>query len=72
MASITLKNIPDDVYEMLKARARANHRSINSEIIYSLKRVLGVGERQEVDEILNQARRIRQRDRDEVNSSNQG
>jgi plasmid stability protein len=72
MASITLKNIPDDVYEMLKARARANHRSINSEIIYSLKRVLGVGERQEVDEILNQARRIRQRVRDEVNSSNQG
>lgn len=33
MASITVKNIPDDLYKKLKQQAEANHRSINSEII---------------------------------------
>lgn len=33
MASITVKNIPEDIYERLKQSAKANRRSINSEII---------------------------------------
>jgi len=40
MASITLKNIPDDLHERLKAAARAHHRSINSELIHCLEVVL--------------------------------
>ncbi|MCJ7681872.1 MAG: Arc family DNA-binding protein [Candidatus Aminicenantes bacterium] len=32
-ATITLKNIPDELYEKLKERALRNHRSINREII---------------------------------------
>ena len=31
--TVTLKGIPDDVYERLKASASANHRSLNSEVI---------------------------------------
>ena len=31
--NFTLKNIPDDIYEKIKARAERNHRSINGEII---------------------------------------
>jgi antitoxin FitA len=31
--NITIKNIPEDLYEWLKQSAAANHRSINSEII---------------------------------------
>lgn len=31
MASLTIKNIPDEVYDMLKRSATANHRSINGE-----------------------------------------
>ena len=31
--NFTVKNIPEDVYEKLKARAERNHRSINGEII---------------------------------------
>jgi plasmid stability protein len=31
--NITIKNIPDDLYEQLKQSAETNHRSINSEII---------------------------------------
>lgn len=33
MPSITVKNIPDQTYEILKRAATLNHRSINSEII---------------------------------------
>ena len=31
--TLTLKNIPDDVYDRLKASAEANRRSMNSEAI---------------------------------------
>ena len=33
MLSITVKNIPDHAYEILRQVATTNHRSINSEII---------------------------------------
>jgi plasmid stability protein len=40
MASITVKNIPDDLYERLRAAARIHHRSINNELIRCLETVL--------------------------------
>jgi plasmid stability protein len=39
MATITLKNIPDDLYKQLKATAQIHHRSINSELINCLELV---------------------------------
>lgn len=41
MATITLKNIPDELYEQLKTLAKARHRSVNSEIIYNLEKAVG-------------------------------
>jgi len=38
MPTITLKNIPLDLYERLKESAAANHRSINSEVITHIER----------------------------------
>lgn len=38
--TLTLKNIPDEVYERLKVVAKANRRSLNSEIIMCLETVL--------------------------------
>lgn len=38
--TITLKNIPDALYERLREAARAHHRSLNSEVIASLEIVL--------------------------------
>lgn len=38
MATVTFKNIPDDLYEQLKQAASAHHRSVNSELIYCLER----------------------------------
>jgi plasmid stability protein len=40
MASVTIKNIPDELYDQLKESANAHHRSINSELIVCLERVL--------------------------------
>lgn len=38
--TLTLKNIPDDVYERLKAAAEIHRRSLNSEAIVCLETVL--------------------------------
>ena len=38
--TLTLKNIPDTVYQMLKASAENNRRSLNSEAIVCLEAVL--------------------------------
>jgi plasmid stability protein len=38
--NLTLKNVPDDVYERLKASADAHRRSLNSEAIVCLETAL--------------------------------
>lgn len=38
--TLTLKNIPDDVYKRLKASAETHRRSLNSEAIVCLESVL--------------------------------
>ena len=40
MPSMTIKNIPEDLYEAHRKMAERHHHSINSEVIVSLKRVL--------------------------------
>ncbi|MCC6166009.1 MAG: Arc family DNA-binding protein [Caldilineaceae bacterium] len=40
MATITVKNIPDDLYLALKQAAEANHRSVNREIIVRIEQPL--------------------------------
>ncbi|MDQ2695196.1 MAG: Arc family DNA-binding protein [Pseudomonadota bacterium] len=57
-ATITLKNIPDDLYQRLKEAADAHHRSINSEVIVCLERLL-MPARLTAEERLARARRLR-------------
>ncbi len=40
MPAFTLKNIPEDLYARLKTEAKANRRSINSEILTCLDTAL--------------------------------
>ncbi|VAW83723.1 hypothetical protein MNBD_GAMMA16-1228 [hydrothermal vent metagenome] len=40
MPALTIKNIPDSLYQELKNVAKQHHRSINSEVIVCLKRSL--------------------------------
>ena len=51
MATITLKNVPPNVHIGIKKRAERHHRSVNSEIVYCLERILGLAE-DEVEETL--------------------
>lgn len=41
MATITVKNIPDQTYSVLKQLAASHHRSINSELIYMIEKFTG-------------------------------
>lgn len=41
MATLTIKNIPDELYEQLKQSAARHRRSVNSEVIVCLEKVLG-------------------------------
>ena len=40
MATLTLKNVPDDLHRRLKERAARNHRSLNREAIHALERAV--------------------------------
>ncbi len=59
MATITVKNIPDELYERLKSVAKINRRSLNSEIIVCIENAVA-SRRIEVDNMLAKARRLRQ------------
>jgi plasmid stability protein len=56
--TLTLKNIPDEVYARLKASAEAHRRSLNSEAIVCLESVLLPG-RVSATERLARARALR-------------
>jgi plasmid stability protein len=69
MTSITIKNLPPELYEQLKLRAQNNRRSINNEVIVLLE--MGVGMEMdlrlapkrtpaEVERILAEARKVRE------------
>jgi plasmid stability protein len=56
--TLTLKNIPDEIYERLKISAATNRRSLNSEAIVCLESVLLPG-RVPASERLARARALR-------------
>ncbi len=63
MTSITIKNLPPELYEQLKLRAQNNRRSINNEVIVLLEMGLrSVPKRtpEEVEKILAEARKLRE------------
>ena len=57
--SITLKNIPDHIYNSLRAAADAHHRSLNGEIIACLEQTL-LPAKNNANEVLAKARELRQ------------
>jgi len=59
MATVTVKNIPDELYGRLKTVAEINRRSINSEIIVCIENAV-TSRRINPDEVLENARRLRQ------------
>ena len=59
MVTITVKNIPDDLYADLKRAAANNRRSINSEIIVSIEQAVR-STRTDPDELLEKIRVLRE------------
>lgn len=59
MATVTIKNIPDDVYEKFREIAKSNQRSVNSEIIWLITREVELGSLP-VDEVLSEAAVLRE------------
>lgn len=60
MPSITIKNIPDNIYEKLKESARLHRRSMNSEAIYFIENALS-HKRLDPDNFLNRIQTLRKK-----------
>ncbi len=58
MISITVKNIPPEVYERLKHSAKINRRSVNSEIIVIIEEAVR-SKKIVPEDLLTQARQLR-------------
>lgn len=60
MATLTIKNLPDEIYAALTLAAKQNRRSINSEAIVQLERLRGTQHR-DIDEELRAIRELRRK-----------
>lgn len=60
MATITLKNVPDDLYDQLKRSAERNRRSINREAIVCLEQALESAT-PDAEEVLARVRHVREK-----------
>jgi plasmid stability protein len=58
MATVTVKNIPDELYDRLKLIAEINRRSINSEIIMCIENTV-ISRPINLNEVLENARQLR-------------
>ncbi len=61
MATLTIKNLPDELYARLKARAAEHRRSLNSEAILAVERALTEGPAEDPARLLAALRRSRAR-----------
>jgi len=58
--NITIRGIPDDIYEKLKRQAERHHRSINSEVIVYLKKMVQ-SHRRDPNQIIARAKKLKQK-----------
>ena len=60
MPSMTLKNVPEPLYERLKQAAAMHRRSLNSEILYCLEESL-MPRKRDMSELVEKAREVREK-----------
>ena len=56
--NLSIKNAPDDLVSLLKARAQHNHRSMQREVLAILEQAVSAPRWLTPDEVLAQARRL--------------
>ena len=62
MRTMTLKNIPEDLYSRFKDLAKKNQRSLNGEVLFALQTyLLTRKERPSAEEVVRQAREFREK-----------
>ena len=59
MATVTIKNIPDEFITELKKKAKNHQRSLNGEIITAIRGYLARANRPDPEEIIRNARELR-------------
>jgi len=59
MVAITLKNVPAELYDRVKQKAKANHRSINNELIALIEQSV-MPQQIDVNVWLERARQLRE------------
>lgn len=59
MPTLTIKNIPEDLYNQLKRHAKINRRSLNSEVMLCIERVVR-SHKVRPEEFVKRARRLRE------------
>jgi plasmid stability protein len=69
MATITLKNLPSGLHRKLKHRAKEHHRSLNKEIIATLKSATGETHPVDVDSLIRDARAARSKFTREISAA---
>lgn len=57
--NITIRDIPDEVYKKLKEQAKLHQRSINSEVIFYLNKMVR-SHRPDPDQVIAQAKKLKQ------------
>ena len=62
---LSVKKVPDDVAERLRARAKRNHRSLQGELLSILEEAAGPQRTVTIQEVLERGRRIGLRTPDE-------
>lgn len=60
MRTLTIKNIPDELYEKLKERAKANHRSISDEVLFIIQLSFSQKMPEKADTLLEGPGRVRE------------
>jgi len=58
MPALTIKNMPDDLYEQLKEAAKLHRRSLNGEIIHCIEQSMGA-RRIDIPGVIETARKLR-------------
>jgi plasmid stability protein len=59
MSTITLKNVPANIHQALKSRAKAHGRSLNKEVICSLEQILAE-KPVDAEQYISEARAVRE------------
>lgn len=63
MATLTIKNLPEELHEKLKERARRHRRSMNNEAIVCLEQVLLPHRRRDAETLIAEAEAFNRRTR---------